>query len=169
MPIQAFPIRFVAVATDLKTGQTVLLNHGDAPRALRASTAMPLLHEPVALDGRLLGDGQITSPMPVAAARQLGAKVVIAVDVVYPPQHSEMSNPLSVWFQALLISTYRHLMNERTGRPGASPVMVTAGQLALSERDWLIRAGEVAAEQALPGLRVAFKGLVISDSPRLAE
>jgi NTE family protein len=45
--IQAFPTRFVAVATDLNTGETVLLNHGDAPRALRASAAIPVIYEPV--------------------------------------------------------------------------------------------------------------------------
>lgn len=156
--MQAFPTHFAAVATDLNTGETVLLNHGDAPRALRASTAIPVVYEPVKSEGRLLGDGQITSPLPVAAARQLGAQVVIAVDVVYPPQHSAMSNPFSVLFQSLLISTYRHLMHERAQADVViSPVIVTAGQLALSDREWLIRSGEVAAEQALPRLRGAFK------------
>jgi NTE family protein len=158
-PMQAFPTRFAAVATDLNTGETVVLNHGDAPRALRASTAIPVVYEPVKSDGRLLGDGQITSPMPVAAARQLGAQVVIAVDVVYPPQHSAMSNPFSVLFQTMLISTYRHLMNERAQADVVlSPVMVTSGQLGLGDRDWVIRAGEFAAEQALPHLRAVFKG-----------
>jgi len=159
VPMQTFPTRFAAVATDLNNGETVLLNHGDAPRALRASTAIPVIYEPVTSDGRLLGDGQITSPMPVAAARQLGAQVVVAVDVVYPPQHSAMSNPFSVLFQTVLISNYRHMMNERAQADLVlSPVIVTAGQLGLSDREWLIAAGEAAAEQALPRLRAAFKG-----------
>jgi predicted acylesterase/phospholipase RssA len=69
-----------------------------------------------------------------------------------------MSNPLSVLFQTMLISTYRHLMNERAQADLVlSPVIVTPGQLSLSERERLIRAGEVAAEQALPRLRAAFK------------
>ena len=113
LPLQTMPTPFAAVATDLNTGESVLLNHGDTPRALRASSAVPGLYEPVRAGERLLGDGQIASPMPVAAARALGARLVIAVDVVYPPQHTALNNPLSVLFQTVTISTYRHLLLER--------------------------------------------------------
>ena len=156
-PMQSFPTRFAAVATDLNSGETVVLNHGDAALAMCASSAVPGMLEPVNIGGRLLGDGQIVSPLPVAVARQLGAQVVIAVDVVYPPQHSSLTNPVSVLFQTVLISSYRQLLNER---PQAdlvlSPAIVTAGQLGLSDRGWLIRAGIAAAEAALPQLRAAF-------------
>ena len=157
VPMQSFPTRFAAVATDLNSGETVVLNHGDAALALRASSAVPGMLEPVNVGGRLLGDGQIVSPLPVAVARQLGAQRVIAVDVVYPPQHSTLTNPVSVLFQTVLISSHRHLHNER---PLADlvllPVIETRGQLGLSDRDWLIKAGIAAAEAALPQLRAAF-------------
>ena len=156
-PMQSFPTRFAAVATDLNSGETVVLNHGDAALAMLASLAVPGMFEPVNVGGRLLGDGQIVSPLPVAVARQLGARVVIAVDVVYPPQHSTLTNPVSVLFQSVLISSYRHLLTER---PQAdlvlSPVIEIRGQLGLGDRDWLIQKGVAAAEAALPQLRAAF-------------
>ena len=158
LPLQALPTPFVAVATDLNTGESVLLNHGDTPRALRASSAVPGLYEPVRAGGRMLADGQIASPLPVGAARKLGARVVVAVDVVYPPQNASLTNPLSVLFQTVTISTWRHLLREREQadllvRPGIPPT----SDLALSDRAWLIAAGEAAAEKMLPALRVAFR------------
>jgi NTE family protein len=153
VPLQSLPTRFVAVATDLNSGEPVLLNHGDTPRALRASSAVPGLYEPV----RVLGDGQIVSPMPTGAARQLGARVVIAVDVVYPPQNASLTSPMSVLFQTVTISTYRHLLREREQADlTIAPVIPPTADLALSDRDWLITAGEAAAEKALPALRAAF-------------
>lgn len=158
-PMQSFPIRFAAVTTDLSTGETVLLNHGDAARALRASSAVPGLYEPVAVGGRRLVDGQVVTPMPVAAARRLGATLVIAVDVVYPPEQSSVSNPVSVLFQTMLISTWRHLLAERSQADVVvSPTIApTSSQYGLSDRDWLIKAGEMAAVTALPQLRAVLR------------
>jgi NTE family protein len=157
-PLQDLPIRFVAVATDLHNAEAVLLTHGDTPRALRASSAVPALYEPVRAAGSLLGDGQIVSPMPVAAARRLGAQVVIAVDVVYPPQHAPLTNPMSVLFQSVTISTYRHLLNERAQADLLiAPDIPPTGDLALGDREWLIKAGERAAEAQLGPLRAAFR------------
>ena len=85
------------------------------------------------------------------------ARVVIGVDVVYPPQHSSMSNPVSVLFQTMLISSYRLLLNERAlADVMIAPVIETTGQLGLRDREWLIKAGETAAQTALPQLKAAF-------------
>lgn len=94
MSLQALPTPLVVVATDMNTGESLALNHGDTPRALRASSAVPGLYEPVQIGERVLADGQIASPMPVGMARRLGARVVVAVDVVYPPQHATLSSPI---------------------------------------------------------------------------
>jgi NTE family protein len=159
VPLQSLRTQFVAVATDLNTGEPVLLNHGDTPRALRASLAVPGLYEPVRVGERVLGDGQIVSPLPIAAARQLGARFVIGVDVVYPPQNAALTSPMSVLFQTVTISTYRHLLREREQADLAIvPVIAPTKDLALSDREWLIAAGEAAAEKLLPALRAAFKG-----------
>jgi NTE family protein len=157
MPMQSMPIPFVAVATDLNNGEPVLLNHGDTPRALRASSAVPGLYEPVRSGERLLVDGQIVSPLPTAVARKLGAQVVIAVDVVYPPQSATLTSPLSVLFQTVTISTYGHLLRNREGADLLiAPTIAPTDDLALSDRAWLIAAGEAAAMKVLPALRAAF-------------
>jgi NTE family protein len=75
------PIPFRAVATDVETGERVVLDHGDLVQAILASFAVPGVFAPVAIDGRLLIDGGISDNLPVELAREAGADVVIAVDV----------------------------------------------------------------------------------------
>ena len=79
--IEALRIPFAAIATDLDTGELVVLRQGDVAPAVRASCAIPGVFEPVSLDGRLLVDGGLAQNLPVKVARDLGADVVIAVDV----------------------------------------------------------------------------------------
>jgi NTE family protein len=69
------------VATDLVTGERVVMTEGDLPLAVRASMSIPVMYEPVQTDGRLLVDGGVVDPVPVEAARALGGDPVIAVDV----------------------------------------------------------------------------------------
>ncbi len=155
--LQQMQLPFAAVATDLNTGDAVVRNHGDTACALRASSAVPGLYEPVRSGNRLLGDGQISSPLPVSMARALGAEVVIAVDVVYPPQHATLTNIASILFQAVTISTWHHLLAERKKADVLLiPEIPPTRKLSLSDREWLIAAGERAAEKMLPQLRLAF-------------
>ena len=156
--LQDLQVPFAAVATDLRTGESVLLNHGDTARALRASLSVPGFYEPVSVGDRLLGDGQVVSPLPVSAARYLGAKTVVAIDVVYPPHHASLTNPVSVLFQTVVISTWQHLLRERSlADLLLQPDIPPSSNLTLSDRQWLIDAGERAAEKSLPELRKAFK------------
>ncbi len=83
------PIPFRAVATDLLSGQAVVLQSGDLAEAMNASLAMPLLFAPVERDGRWLVDGGIANNLPTDIARELGADVVIAVDVSSPLRSKE--------------------------------------------------------------------------------
>jgi NTE family protein len=69
------------VATDLTTGERVVMSAGDLPRAIRASMSIPVLYEPVHAEGRVLVDGGVVDPVPVEAARHLGGDPVVAVDV----------------------------------------------------------------------------------------
>ncbi len=73
------PIPFRAVATDMQTGEMVVLDRGDLALAMRASMAVPGAFSPVRMDGRILGDGGLTRNVPVDIARQTCADVVIAV------------------------------------------------------------------------------------------
>src|SRR5262245_38667436 len=78
------PIPFRAVATDIETGDKVVLGKGDLAEALRASMAIPGAFAPLEIDNRLLVDGFLTQNLPVSVAREWGADVIIAVDVGAP-------------------------------------------------------------------------------------
>ncbi len=78
--IESLPVPFVAVATDTLTGEEVWLSRGSLVRAVAASSAMPGLVNPIAVDGRFLQDGGAVAEIPVRAARSLGAPV-LAVEV----------------------------------------------------------------------------------------
>lgn len=80
------PVPFRAVATDISTGEMVVLEGGDLARALRASMAIPSLFSAVEIDGRLLVDGGVTNNVPVDVVRAMGADVVIAIDLGGEPK-----------------------------------------------------------------------------------
>jgi len=102
-PIESWPRRFGAVATELSRGERRLISTGDGAVAVRASSAVPVLFLPVAVRGERLVDGALVEPVPVEAARDLGANLVIAVDVAYRP-HEEVASGLTAYaFQALHI------------------------------------------------------------------
>ena len=79
--IEDLPIRFAAIATEIGTGHEVWLTKGSLSLAVRASYALPGIFPPVQLGGRWLVDGALVNPVPVSAARALGARVVIAVNM----------------------------------------------------------------------------------------
>lgn len=80
----ALPIRFRAVATDMETGQAVVIDQGDLAAALRASMSVPGVFAPLEINGRILGDGGLVDNLPVDVARSLGADAVIAVNIGTP-------------------------------------------------------------------------------------
>ena len=91
------PIPFHAVATDLGKGTEVILEHGSLPRAMRASMAVPGLFAPYPIDGRTLVDGGLVSNLPVQEARDMGADVIIAVNIATPLQDpANLQSPTAV-------------------------------------------------------------------------
>jgi NTE family protein len=79
--IEQFPMRFVAVATDIPSGAAALFNAGNAGHAVHASSAIPGRIVPARINNKVYVDGDLVSPVPIRVARRLGAKRVIAVDV----------------------------------------------------------------------------------------
>jgi NTE family protein len=79
--IETLPVRFAAIATEVGTGHEIWLTRGHLVDALRASYALPGIFPPVRLGGRWLVDGALVNPVPVSAARALGARLVIAVNL----------------------------------------------------------------------------------------
>lgn len=78
------PIPYRAVATDLNTGQAVVLGRGSLAMAMRASMSLPGVFQPVEVDGRVLLDGGLANQVPIDVVRAMGADIVIAVDVGTP-------------------------------------------------------------------------------------
>lgn len=81
---EKLPIPFVCIATDIETGQEVVLKQGVLPDAILASGAFPSLYNPVEIDGRLLIDGGVTNNYPIEEVRKMGADIIIGVDVQDP-------------------------------------------------------------------------------------
>lgn len=102
-PIEQLPIRFAAVATALDDGSRVTLARGRTGLVVAASSAIPVLYKPVRVDGRELIDGSLSAPVPVDAARELGADVVLAVDVAYRPDEAPARHIVDMAFQTLHI------------------------------------------------------------------
>lgn len=85
---------YAAVATDLNTGEEVVMRDGDLLSAVRASMSIPGVFRPVERQGRILIDGQLVDPIPVAACRTMGADKVIAVDI-NPPGNAAEAKPFA--------------------------------------------------------------------------
>lgn len=79
--IEELPVTFAAIATELQTGHEIWLTRGRLVDAVRASYALPGVFDPVNVGGRWLMDGALVNPVPVSAARALGADVVIAINL----------------------------------------------------------------------------------------
>ena len=159
LPVRTFAelrLPFVAVATDLATGERVDLSAGDLVPAVLASCSVPILLEPVALGGRLLVDGGISSQLPVRALRVLnGALPAVAVDVnvggLDPPR---LDSALHVALHLAMLWTAGRT-REEAGLADAL-VGVDARGIALhdlAQGPELLRRGRAAARMALPAIR----------------
>lgn len=74
-------IKLAVVATDISTGEKVIIREGKVSEAVKASTCIPVIFEPVEIDGRLLVDGGLLESVPISALKEMGAEQIIAVDV----------------------------------------------------------------------------------------
>jgi len=152
--ISQLKIPFAATATDLNNGIQVILDSGPVDVAVRASCAIPGIFEPVAREGRLLVDGGVLDNLPVQAARDKGAEIVIAVDVSSEVKNNEISNVLEVMVQSIHIMSYDNI---KRGRRDAdiliSPKVGTVGMLDFSKKKECLQAGIEAARLALPEIR----------------
>lgn len=83
--IQQFPLRFAAVATAMDSGRKVAFNSGNAGQAVRASCSIPNVFLPAVIQGARYVDGGLVSPVPVETARDMGADIVIAIDISARP------------------------------------------------------------------------------------
>jgi NTE family protein len=107
------PIPFGAVATDIETGERVVLDRGDLVEAMRASMAIPVVFSPVERDGRILVDGGLVDNIPIELARAMGADVVIVVDATPPLlERDELRNVLGISQQVVNLLARQNLDRE---------------------------------------------------------
>ncbi len=91
-PIEKFPMRFAAVATRLDNGRKAEFIKGNAGQAVRASCSIPNVFVPATIGGNKYVDGGLVSPIPVQTAKDMGADIVIAVDISARPSGSQAMN-----------------------------------------------------------------------------
>ncbi len=152
--IEKLPKKFGAVATDLSTGEPIVFRSGDTGTAVRASSSVPGVFQPVAIRGREYVDGGLVAPVPVRFARDMGANFVIAVDISDRPQLAKTKSSLDVLMQTFTIMGQS--LN-RTELPLADivirPDISQLGSLDFKTRHLAVLEGEKAAAQALPELK----------------
>lgn len=170
------PIPFLCIATNVETGEQVLLDKGYLPEAVMASGTLPSLFEPTKLDGKILIDGGVVNNYPLEEIKKLGADIVIGVDV----QHglSDREGLLSATEILLQINNFRTAgaMVEKSKRTDIyiKPSLDQYSVIDFNKYDEIIRLGEVAARNKWEELkqlaasgdtkRVAIKQVVPKDS-----
>ncbi len=153
-PLEKLAKPFAAVATELKSGEMVVFRTGNTGMAVRASSAVPGVFKPVLIREREYVDGGLTSPVPVRAAKSMGADFIIAVDVGNKPQWGKSDTTLDV-----LLHTFT-IMGTSIGRlemEDADLVIRVAtpevDSTDFNGRHAAILAGEKAAAALLPELK----------------
>lgn len=146
-PIQQFPIRFAAIATALDSGQKVAFNQGNVGQAVRASCSIPNVFIPATIAGKRYVDGGLVSPIPVESARDMGADLVIAVDISARPQAGQSANVLGLLDQTLNIMGMQGLDRElKVADVVIRPQVGNLSVMDLTRRHHSILEGERAAQ-----------------------
>lgn len=151
--IEELRLPFRAIATDIRTGEGVVLSHGTLATAQRASMSIPAAFSPVEIDGRLLVDGYLANNLPIDVAEDLGAEVVIAVDISTPLSEVDGdTSALGINAQASVFATQanQRLQKDRLGEEDVllSPDLGTVGSASFSRMPEAVEAGRRAARAA---------------------
>jgi len=153
-PIEQMKIPLGIVATDLKTGNPILFQRGDTGQAVRASSSVPGIFMPTVIQGKEYVDGGLTSPVPIKFTRNLGADIVIAVNISSDPSDQQVSGILGTLLQTTTIMgrsiTYWEL-------PLADVIVIPQlPQMKSTDfrsRNAAILAGEIAMQQQITVLK----------------
>lgn len=154
--IESFAMPLGIVATDLHSGQGVLFMRGDTATAVRASSAVPAVFQPVKIGTREYVDGGLVSPVPVRYARQMGAEVVIAVDISATPESNPAQGSLEILLQTFAImSRSINLFELKEADVTVRPALTGVSSADFASKRRSIEAGRAAMLAALPQLRTA--------------
>jgi len=157
--IEDMPLPLGIVATDLNSGQSMLFQRGDTGTAVRASSSVPAVFQPVRISGRDYVDGGLVSPVPVRAARQMGADLVIAVDISSPPEANAAGGTVDVLLQTFAImSKSINYFELKEADVVVRPALLGVSSADFGARKRSIEAGRQAMLQVMPQLRLAIAG-----------
>lgn len=152
--IENLKLPFAAVATDLNRGTRVVLDRGPVAKAVRASSAIPGVFNPVDYQGRLLVDGGVIDNIPISVARERGADLVIAVDISENVVNYNITNLVDVMLQAVAIMASENVKYKRKEADVLiSPAVGNVGMLDFSQKKRCMQAGIEAAQKAMPEIK----------------
>ena len=153
-PIQQFPIKFAAVATDFESGKAVAFNRGNVGQAVRASASIPNVFQPAVI-GRRYVDGGLSQPVPVSAAKKQGANFIIAVDISARPVknvNKSFFSYLDQTFNVMSIPLLQHELGQ--ANVVIKPKVLEMGSIGgFDQKQRAIQLGEEAARAALPEIK----------------
>jgi NTE family protein len=160
-PIEQLKMPFAAVATELESGTRTVFVRGNTGRAVRASSSIPGVFEPVEIHGKHYVDGGVVSPIPVDAARRLGADFVIAVDISAAPDGSNPQGMMNIVGQSIDIMG-RQLAAQESARADVviRPDLRGIGPTAFEQKNQAILEGEKATLAAMPAIRAKLAAMV---------
>ncbi len=153
-PLEKLNKPFAAVATDLNTGERVVFRSGDTGMAVRASAAVPGVFQPTQFRGKTYVDGGLTSPVPVQAAREMGADFVIAVDISGRPEGQPIDSITAILWQTTTIMGGIIASNElKTADILIRPKLPYVKSWDFTARNEAVLEGERAAQAVLVQLK----------------
>ena len=159
-PLEKLNRTFAVVATDLHSGEQVVFRTGNTGMAVRASSSVPGVFQPVLINGHEYVDGGLTSPVPVRAARLLGADFVIAVDISARPEFGKTASSIDVLLQTFAIMQQSISRNEmKEANVAIRPSLPDTRRTDFQDRDITILAGEQAVAAVLPELKAKLAAL----------
>ena len=152
--IERMRIPLGIVATDLASGAAVLFQIGDPGVAVRASSAVPAVFQPVRIGTREYVDGGLVAPVPVRFARQMGAELIIAVDISEAPEGNPTADSMQILLQTFAIMG-RSINNFelREADVVLRPMLPGMSSADFAARKRVIQAGRTAAQAQLANLR----------------
>ncbi|MBT8550158.1 patatin-like phospholipase family protein [Polynucleobacter paneuropaeus] len=146
------------VATELQTGKGVLFRSGNTGLAVRASCSVPGVFQPATINGKEYVDGGLVAPVPVSYARQMGATVVIAVNISSEPLHQDASGTFGVLQQT--ISIMQNSINQYELKSADIAIQPQLKQMSGSDfksRNAAILAGEIATQEQMALIKEKLK------------
>jgi NTE family protein len=154
MDIENLKLPFAAVATDLNSGMRVVLDRGSVAKAVRASSAIPGVFEPVNYQGKLLVDGGVIDNIPIDVAREKGADIVIAVDISQDVANYNITNIVDVMLQTVTImSSENAKCKKKEADVLITPAVGNVAMLDFSQKKRCMQAGIDAARVSIPEIK----------------